>query len=111
MHRGVGLTFVSTELARQDAGVELCMQQLIGCFCLANQQPSRRTAYVRAVQIRPDAPPKLRHMIAFVQTRVSARRADLHTKRKGVEDACILFGSLQIRVRMTAKHGVDEIHA
>ena len=94
MHRGMGLTFVSTELARQNAGMELRMQQLIGCFRLADQQPSRRTAHIRAVQIRPDASPKLRHMIAFVQTRVGAGRADLHTERQGVKDFGIVIGSL-----------------
>ena len=94
MHRGVGLTFVSTELARQDAGVELCMQQLIGCFRLADQQPRRGTANIRAVQIRPNAPAKLRHVITFIQARVGAGRADLHTKRQGVKDFGIVIGSL-----------------
>ena len=110
MHRCVQLTFVGTELTREHTGVKLCMKQLIRRLRLTRQQPGCGRANICAVQVRPDASAKFGDMIAFIQTSVSARGAYLHAQAQGVEDVCIVLGTLQVRMRMTAQHGIDEIH-
>lgn len=110
MHRCVKLTLVCTELTREDARVKLSVEQFIRSFRLARQQPRRDRANIGAVQVRPNASAKFGHVLALVEASVSARGAYLHTEAEGIEDVCIVIGTLQIRVRMAAQHGVDEIH-
>ena len=75
MHAAVLLAFVATQLAGQDACMELGVHELIGSFRLPGKHSGRRVTNIGAIQIRADAAAKLFEVLLFAKTSVRARRA------------------------------------
>lgn len=102
VHRCVRLAFISTKLARENAGMELCVNKFIRRLGLPHDQPGRRRTHVCTIQIGANTPAEFREMLRLIEARVRARGANLAAQRESVQDVGVVFRTLQVRMRMTA---------
>lgn len=105
MHAGVGLACVGAELTREDARVELGVDEFVWRLSQPSDQARCRGANVRTIQVGANTPPKHANITGFAQARISAGRANLLTKSERVERLGIGFQVLQVSSGVTPQHG------
>ena len=102
VHVGVTLALVGADLARDDTGVELGVNQLVRCFSLAREHARRRGAHLGAIEIRDDTAAKVVEMLGFAQARVRAGRAHIRARGKGAKGFSVVDHALLVGAGVAA---------
>ncbi len=72
VHVSVPVAFLGAELTRDDAGVELRMDEIVRRFGLAREDPGRGSAHISTVEIRADAAAQALDVVGFAKAGVRA---------------------------------------
>lgn len=109
---GPGVTFAlfGTQLAREDARVELGVHEIVWGFGLARDNPCSRAADIGAVQVGADAAAQLFEMLRLAQTRVGARGARRGTCLDGFNGFNVIRHMLTVAARVAVEHHFNGFH-
>ncbi len=110
MHVDVPLAFIATELAGDDAGVQLRMHELIGRFGLPREHAQGGLADIGTIQVCGDAVTQPLDVFRLADAGVGARGAGGAACVYGVQRVDVVSGMLAVCARMAAQHHIDGFH-
>lgn len=97
--------FFKTELAGDNAGVQLRMNEIVRRIGLPEEKPGGRCANVRTIEVGGDASPQHFDVAVFGETRVSADGAGFGAGGEGSERVGVILRARFVSAWMTAEQG------
>lgn len=106
----MGLAFVRTRAAGENARMQLSVNDIVGLISLADQHAGCGPANVSAGQIGRNTAPKATYVLRLADARIGAGGTDFRTGRKGLQCFRVVGRVLGFGAWVAAEHQLDGFH-